>query len=396
MSNAYSARGGRRSLAALAGLVSLAGLASTAHAQSFGNALSFDLDDQITCAGNFDATALTIEAWIYVRDYGPDGYGGIAAWGRQQDASYELGVFGLNGEPQLLFTLNLGKPGYTAVLQSDVFSLNTWTHIAVVYDGTFMKFYKNGLFVNSQQVNAPIQPGGDGAVFALSNLFTGNDQHADISMDEVRIWNVALSEQDIHCRMSRPLVTPQAGLLAYYPFDESEGQFTADASGNGRDGVLGLTAAPEINDPTRVVSGAVAQCFDIVTQPSSLTQCRGGVAVLEFNVCGQDPVTYQWRRNGVNIEGATLGVYTITGLSDTTAGIYDCVVVSPCGTVTSVPATVAVCPADFDCSGFVDTDDYDAFVRAFELGGDDADFDASGFVDTDDFTSFVLAFQLGC
>ncbi len=54
------------------------------------------------------------------------------------------------------------------------------------------------------------------------------------------------------------------------------------------------------------------------------------------------------------------------------------------------------CPADFDGSGFVDLDDYDAFVEAFELGGDDADFDGSGFVDIDAFDAFVEAFELGC
>ncbi|MCC6428007.1 MAG: hypothetical protein IT435_14450 [Phycisphaerales bacterium] len=54
------------------------------------------------------------------------------------------------------------------------------------------------------------------------------------------------------------------------------------------------------------------------------------------------------------------------------------------------------CPADFDGSGFVDTDDYDAFVEAFELGDESADFDDSGFVDTDDFDAFVEAFEAGC
>ncbi|MCG3123858.1 MAG: hypothetical protein GIKADHBN_02286 [Phycisphaerales bacterium] len=54
------------------------------------------------------------------------------------------------------------------------------------------------------------------------------------------------------------------------------------------------------------------------------------------------------------------------------------------------------CPADFDGSGFVDTDDFDAFVRAFEAGTDNADFDGSGFVDTDDFDAFVRAFEAGC
>ncbi len=54
------------------------------------------------------------------------------------------------------------------------------------------------------------------------------------------------------------------------------------------------------------------------------------------------------------------------------------------------------CPADFTLDGYVDTDDFTAFVLAFILGGDNADFDKSGFVDTDDFTAFTLAFEAGC
>jgi YVTN family beta-propeller protein len=54
------------------------------------------------------------------------------------------------------------------------------------------------------------------------------------------------------------------------------------------------------------------------------------------------------------------------------------------------------CPADFDGSGFVDTDDFDAFVGAFEAGDQSADFDGTGFVDTDDFDAFVRAFEAGC
>ncbi len=56
----------------------------------------------------------------------------------------------------------------------------------------------------------------------------------------------------------------------------------------------------------------------------------------------------------------------------------------------------ADCTGDFDNSGFVDTDDYDAFVFAFILGGEDADVNGSGFVDTDDFDYFVCAYESGC
>ncbi len=54
------------------------------------------------------------------------------------------------------------------------------------------------------------------------------------------------------------------------------------------------------------------------------------------------------------------------------------------------------CPADFDQSGFVDIEDYSAFVLAFEAGTDNADFDSSGFVDVEDFSAFVQAFEAGC
>lgn len=54
------------------------------------------------------------------------------------------------------------------------------------------------------------------------------------------------------------------------------------------------------------------------------------------------------------------------------------------------------CSADFDHSGFVDLDDFVAFVYSFEAGTDDADFDESGFVDLDDYVEFVHAFELGC
>jgi pimeloyl-ACP methyl ester carboxylesterase len=61
-----------------------------------------------------------------------------------------------------------------------------------------------------------------------------------------------------------------------------------------------------------------------------------------------------------------------------------------------IRVTITRCPSDFDLTGFVDTDDYDAFVAAFELGDQSADFDGTGFVDTDDFDAFVIAYENGC
>jgi hypothetical protein len=65
------------------------------------------------------------------------------------------------------------------------------------------------------------------------------------------------------------------------------------------------------------------------------------------------------------------------------------------------------CPADYDSSGFVDSDDFIGYVADFALGCDgvgspdpacskSADFDNSGFVDSDDFIAYVNAFNTPC
>ena len=57
---------------------------------------------------------------------------------------------------------------------------------------------------------------------------------------------------------------------------------------------------------------------------------------------------------------------------------------------------ICLCPSDFDQNGFVNGDDFDSFIAAFEAGSTAADFDHNTFVNGDDFDAFVLAFEAGC
>ncbi|MCC6426426.1 MAG: hypothetical protein IT435_06360 [Phycisphaerales bacterium] len=96
---------------------------------------------------------------------------------------------------------------------------------------------------------------------------------------------------------------------------------------------------------------------------------------------------------GGNAHGITLGTSTPGTFSGTLVITSD----DPDQPARQVTLTGNIwCKADFDRSGFVDFEDYDAFVEAFELGTEDADFDGSGFVDVEDFNAFVLQFEAGC
>lgn len=62
----------------------------------------------------------------------------------------------------------------------------------------------------------------------------------------------------------------------------------------------------------------------------------------------------------------------------------------------SLPPPPPLCLADFNGDDFVNGDDFDAYVLAFELGDIAADIDRNGFVNGDDFDAYVDAFVAGC
>ena len=81
----------------------------------------------------------------------------------------------------------------------------------------------------------------------------------------------------------------------------------------------------------------------ITTPPASVTAAEGGSATFSVAATGSGTLSYQWRRNGADIPGATgstLTIPSISALRDT--GAYTAVVSSGMHAVTSAPATLSV------------------------------------------------------
>ncbi|MFN0011703.1 MAG: immunoglobulin domain-containing protein [Phycisphaerales bacterium] len=82
--------------------------------------------------------------------------------------------------------------------------------------------------------------------------------------------------------------------------------------------------------------------------PASISACQGAEVMISISASGAGPITYQWRRNGSDIFGATDATYTIASLSAGDAGTYDCVATNACGSTPSnggaldVGASVAI------------------------------------------------------
>src|SRR5688572_1023411 len=80
----------------------------------------------------------------------------------------------------------------------------------------------------------------------------------------------------------------------------------------------------------------------ISSQPASQTAGIGCTASFSVTAVSTLPFTYQWRKNGVNIDGATSDNYTIANVAAVDGGNYDVAITNGCGTVISNVALLTV------------------------------------------------------
>lgn len=170
-----------------------------------GQALAFDgIDDRVDLPVVFSGS-YTKEAWINTNI--------LTAFPNILSGNASTGT--------ALF-LNSGRiaaghgPGFAQVLDPAAISTGTWYHVAVTYNaGTgVMNLYKNGALVGTASgVPSYTETLQQIGTFNGSNFFNG-------AIDEVRIWNVARSAADISSTMNCALNGTEAGLIAYYNFNQ--------------------------------------------------------------------------------------------------------------------------------------------------------------------------------
>jgi len=111
-----------------------------------------------------------------------------------------------------------------------------WYHVAATYDGTEIALYVDGVLEADAAQTGPMIDT-SGRPLWLSRAYWSNHYH-DGKLDEVRIWNCVRTANQIRESMCRTLMGNEAGLVAYYRFDQSDGAALYDVTGNGHNGTL--------------------------------------------------------------------------------------------------------------------------------------------------------------
>ncbi|HET9300321.1 MAG TPA: Ig-like domain repeat protein, partial [Candidatus Polarisedimenticolaceae bacterium] len=102
-------------------------------------------------------------------------------------------------------------------------------------------------------------------------------------------------------------------------------------------------------------NGTLSVCApQISSQPVGLTRVVGQSASFSVTASGG---SYQWRKNGANISGATSATYGIAAVLGSDAGSYDVVVTDGCGSLVSSAAVLVVNKASTTTAITADTPD---------------------------------------
>ena len=183
-----------------------------------GSALKFDgIGDFVIVSGSTNlnfSTAVTVMAWVYLQA------------GANYLDSRILGKDAANGCTNLDFDINdpghvelgLGNgenfTGTPAVYSSGVIPQGAWTHVAATYDGSQAKIYINGSLDTSASWTSGFNiNNGMPLCIGASNYLTDSGTPYGYScinatIDDVRIYNTALSQQDISAIFASDQTTP--------------------------------------------------------------------------------------------------------------------------------------------------------------------------------------------
>ena len=188
---------------------------------------------------------VTVSAWIKPTSY-PHSYVRIIFRSDEQvqDNKKRSYILVIRQDGKLKITSSPNGKGYASLYSAPgLIKLNKWNHVAGVIDAknNFIKIFLDGIQVGHRNYNGkdrfyqcrlPLRIGATHRIDEVEkSSFIGQ-------IDEVRVWNVARTVDEIRSDMNTQLNGDEPGLVGYWKFDAETEGVVHDATSNKNDGKL--------------------------------------------------------------------------------------------------------------------------------------------------------------
>ena len=225
--------------------------------------------------GNFGANDFSVSLWVYDEDTQNSG----TLVGKRNDDANMLNLVWSNSPG-----LELGSPYVLITPKGSM--LNEWKNCVLIRKGTNISIYINGVL--EQKNISSMTPNINNSAnlsFGARYYYSQTGQHFKGSIDDIGIWNRALSEEEIRILYSLekvaqnqlsqvPNYVPTSGLVGWWPFNGNAN----DESGHGNNGtVIGATLITDRN-------GQQAYKFDGINDIININSKVGNFGANDFSV----------------------------------------------------------------------------------------------------------------
>ena len=168
----------------------------------FGGALTFDgIDDHVTVGPSplLNLTTGTVEAWVRLDTLGR-WHGVVAKGNANSDPSHNYAIEITDGN---LVTCVIGNgTSSNGVTSTTQIAAQQFYHLACTWDGSQLRLYINGAL--NRSVGQTIAPAANSSPVFIGQ-YGGHVDRFDGVIDEVRIYDVALTQAQIQSDMTTPV-----------------------------------------------------------------------------------------------------------------------------------------------------------------------------------------------
>lgn len=186
------------------------------------NALSFDGVNDLVFVPSASALisgsdAISVTCWVYPTNPSPNttSYDGILGFRNNVDADFYILHFTANSVEARF----RNSSGQAFDIIGGGILLNTWQHLAFTYDGSMLRYYHNGLLLDSIAATGEITLNNE-SFYMGTTPYQGSQFNLAGRLDEVTLWNKTLLSSDLTCLLSGDADTSEINLLLYYKFDQ--------------------------------------------------------------------------------------------------------------------------------------------------------------------------------
>ena len=252
---------------------------------------------------------------VYATDIDGDGDQDVLSASRADDkiAWYENDGSGNFGVQQIIST---NADGANSVYATDIDGDGDQDVLSASWTDDKIAWYENNGSGNfgAQQI---ITTGANGAYSVYASDLDG-DGDPDVLSASIYDDKIAWYENDGSGNFGAQQIIYQNGAVSPYSV------YAADLDGDGDPDVLSASYSDD------GIAWYENTCVKILSQPTSMGICEGNDFTISVDAIG-DSLVYQWKKDGVDISGATSNTYQITNATYSDEGIYTCEINAICG-----------------------------------------------------------------